>query len=983
MAIKKYFYPPAPPVGSETFSNDIVGFQTVTGGGLTNANFEFTNNVKDKNNRSFDTGVFSLPQNLEILNITSIEETKSIIQKNFKIYPNFDLTQITSFCTYGSLQKRLSSSVIGIINKFPAAIISEEYIFGSITADTAFNAIYDELEDVTNFDMNTNAFRNPFNIDYTVNAARTVETAPMPISKYRDLTNNYGSYAFYTNDFSEEYQIITFTPSDQFQDDIVNFTVKGNPFSGNTGHTKTIMIKPNNLTVENVFNLEFDDIEKFLLNRNVAPKYTAVFKYSEVGSDGKNKNFVKKINWPLFDQWNLDIKTNNFENYLQRISDIGKILDQEKTNLISRFLTTNAFKEFDTSDKKMEKLLQIYGRSFDEIKKFVDSLSHMTSVNYNIGNDIPSQLLTNLAQTLGINSDISPITDEKFLNSVFSTSNKKIYTGKSKDDSPAELNYQYFRNVILNSAYMFKSKGTRQSLEYIMRFIGAPDALVELNEIIYVADGKIRMDEFDEKYASISGGANYIETPVFNPNNTFSIQGVIYTGYTTSGVLVFNNNVRQDYGVDINGFPKSPRLTDNNFYQKGAGWFEKNPKHRSPEVIDEQNSSFDPRNLSIKTKLQPFTFGQEYMDKFRKLDFMGGMGYTLTRVSDNKKSWSSDNVGNRTSKENFNGVNYSVNNDKLVINSKNIELYANVGQGITYDIWELSVKNGYPIPNSALTAPYPTPGNIDWTTINPKPKEKTFFEFAQSYYNNFINVRNRQTIFDGKTGGYPTLQSVFWRYLQSEETVGLPTNKFTYQKLIDYTLGLGDYWQRLLEQVVPATTLWLTGQKLDNSIFHRQKVVWRRQRGCIFIPVDCIPCEYNGQPFVYDCIDQTLKCELPSASPAGILGNILNNVLNGSGYTQSQCDLNSIISTWFVDCRIGNQSLVQEQFYVGYGYNDFPTNTQVINAINDKLQTLYNYGLNYFFSGNVLTISNSTCYDDFTNKTLSLNIGINIQINCS
>lgn len=983
MATKKYFYPPAPPVGSETFSDDLVGFQTVAGGGLTNANFEFTNNVKDKNNRSFDTGVFSSPQNLETLNITDIEETKSIIQKNFKIYPNFDLTQLTSFCTYGSLQKRLSSSVIGIINKFPAALITEEYIFGTITAQTAFNAFYDPLEDVTNFDMNTTAFRNPFNIDYTVNAARTIETAPLPISKYRDLTNTYSNYAFYTNDFVEEYQIITFTPSEQLQGDVVNITVKGDPFSGATAHTKTILIKPNNQTVENIFNLEFDDVEKFLLNRNIEPKYTAVFKYSETGGDGKIKNFVKKINWPLIDQWNLDISTTNFENYLQKLSEIGKIIDQQKTNLISRFLTTNSFKEFDTSDKKMEKILQIYGRSFDEIKKFVDSLSHMTSVNYNVGNDIPSQLLTNLAQTLGINSDISPITNENFLDSVFSSSSKKIYTGKSKDDSPTELNYQYFRNVILNSAYMFKSKGTRQSLEYIMRFIGAPEALVEFNEVIYVADGKIRMDEFEEKYAQISGGTIYLENPLPNPNDVFSIQGVLYTGYTSEGVLNFNSNTREDYGIDKDGYPTSPRPTENTFYQKGSGWFEKSPKHRSPEVIDEENSSLDPRNLSLKTKLQPFTFGQEYMNKFRNPDFMGGMGYTLTKINDNKKSWANNTVGNRTSKENFNGVNYNVTDDKLVINSKNIELYANVGQGITYDIWELSVKNGYPIPNSALTAPYPTPGNIDWTTINPKPKEKTFFEFAQSFYNNFINVRNRQTIFDGKTGGYPTLQSVFWRYLQSEETVGLPTNKFTYQKLIDYTLGLGDYWQRLLEQVVPSTTLWLTGQKLDNSIFHRQKFVWRRQRGCVFIPVECVPCEYNGQPFVYDCIDQTLKCQLQNQSPSGILANILNKILTVSGYTQSQCDLNSIVSTWYIDCRLDNQILVQEQFYVGYGYNDFPTNTQVINEINQKLQALHNYGLNYFFSGNVLTISNSTCYDDFTNKILSLNIGINIQINCS
>ena len=44
-----------------------------------------------------------------------------------------------------------------------------------------------------------------------------------------------------------------------------------------------------------------------------------------------------------------------------------------------------------------------------------------------------------------------------------------------------------------------------------------------------------------------------------------------------------------------------------------------------------------------------------------------------------------------------------------------------------------------------------------------------------------INARNRQYISDGKTGGYPTLQSIWWKYIESEQTVGLPNNKYTYQ----------------------------------------------------------------------------------------------------------------------------------------------------------------------------------------------------------
>ena len=397
-----------------------------------------------------------------------------------------------------------------------------------------------------------------------------------------------------------------------------------------------------------------------------------------------------------------------------------------------------------------------------------------------------------------------------------------------------------------------------------------------------------------------------------------------------------------------------------------------------------ENSELNQNIPSVVTKLKPYSFGQEYLDRYQSFPGMD-QGYTITKVIDNQKSWPADSVGSRKNNLNFGGVDYKVADDRLVINSKNIEMNVNIGQALTYDVWEMSVKYNYPIPNSGLTSPYPYPGAIDWTFVNPKPKEKTFFEFAQTFYNNLINVRNRQTINDGKTGGYPALQSIYWRYLQSESTVGIPSNEYTYQKMIDFTLGLGDHWQRLLEQVVPATTLWLTGTKYENSIFHRQKFVWRRQRGCAFVPVPCIPCEYKGQIFGYDCIDQTLKCTVgdkeTNISPNKILANVVQSLINNNGYSTSNCDVNSLVTTWYIDCRLDNQILVQESFFTGYG-PQFPTTSQITTAINEKLETLYQYGLNYYFAGNTLIVSNSTCYDDFTNKTLYLNIGIDVQINC-
>jgi hypothetical protein len=76
MAIKKFICPPTPASGSGTFSDDLVGFQLVQGGGLTQGNFQFTNAVTEKVDRTFYTGVFSDPINLENLGIVTVEQSK-------------------------------------------------------------------------------------------------------------------------------------------------------------------------------------------------------------------------------------------------------------------------------------------------------------------------------------------------------------------------------------------------------------------------------------------------------------------------------------------------------------------------------------------------------------------------------------------------------------------------------------------------------------------------------------------------------------------------------------------------------------------------------------------------------------------------------------------------------------------------------------------------------------------------------------------
>jgi hypothetical protein len=197
-----------------------------------------------------------------------------------------------------------------------------------------------------------------------------------------------------------------------------------------------LIIKPNNLVTEQIFSDSFDEVEDYLLNRKSIQLYTSNFKYPDYDSDGNFVMFNERATWRLDVYWNLDITSQNFDNYLTKIQNIAESLDTYKTNLINRFLITGSFIEFDTPDQKIEKILQIYGRSFDEVKKFIDALAFMNSVNYKVGNDIPSQLLSNLAQTLGMNTNISPITNENFLTSVFNPNATQTFPGQSRPDTP-------------------------------------------------------------------------------------------------------------------------------------------------------------------------------------------------------------------------------------------------------------------------------------------------------------------------------------------------------------------------------------------------------------------------------------------------------------------------------------------------------------------------------------------------------------------
>jgi hypothetical protein len=447
-----------------------------------------------------------------------------------------------------------------------------------------------------------------------------------------------------------------------------------------------------------------------------------------------------------------------------------------------------------------------------------------------------------------------------------------------------------------------------------------------------------------------------------------------------------------DYPVDDFGFPKSPYNgpgPNSTFFQEGAGWYEQTPQHRSPSQLV-LNGNTVTGATSVQNQLQPFTYGQIYLDRYRQFPYMQE-GFKLRKVSDNVKSWVSSDDRLRVSTESGYNSYYFTDSEKLVLNVKNVDIFLNPGQGLAYDVWDQSNRYGYPIPESGFTADFLFPYGVDDTYIDPQPQTKTFFEFTQTFWQNMINTRNRLYSSDGKTSGYLTLQSIFWKYLQSEQTVGLPNNKYTYQKLIEYVDALGPYWMRLIENMVPATTIWNSGVRFENSIFHRQKFVYRRQRGCEIVPVPANPCFIITNIFDYDCTTEFteffiypwLNGDTDVSDFTSIFNNRINNFLSQSGLTINDCILNSINSQWYLRLKIGNDIIINQYFYQGYGVNDAPTTYLWRTTLIDNLYKLFQYGFTYTLNANKLTITNLGCVTANLQETVSLEACINLSINCS
>ena len=790
---KKYIVPSKAASGAQTFADNLVGTQLTDGTSqLTNTNFALDRVTVEKDSKDFKTAKFSDFLTLDTLKpVTNAPTTQdgysgsTSTKEKIKFKGGIDDANKS---LYGSLNSRIFVSITKIIQKFPAALYADSNNPISVTNNTATNISYNTVSNITTFKIEKVTLNNPFGIIFEKPNSSIIPDSTNPIR------NLFSSYKNYILDYSgNTYNVISYSEPSDSNYNIATFKILGKPFTGTTT-SDNFLLRPNNGIVEEFFN-GLDDLESILLNRESNPIYTASFKVPRDSTNGEVTELIPiNYSWPLSkDKWNLQITGLDYSQYVDGVSSMAPEIDDYKSNLIVRFLTAPQLFEFDTDDQKAQSIFQLYGQSFDRVKKYIDNIAFMRNVSYDGINNLPDLLLKNLANNLGFNT--VNLFDETSLDDLLYTRHDTQYDGVSIGKTLIESEHEFYRRLLNNLSFIYKSKGTKDSLVFFLKFLGAPEPLIKIEEFVYdVSTIPLAENYNDDLYNLIQGS-----------KVDFVITGYTGTTYLTGLTTGTTSLTRDEYPIDQVGLPrKISNLSDDIFFQKGSGWYDITLDHRSPDIIDIENSTLTGRIKNVKTIPAPYTYGEDYFNYFRTfpgLDY----GFNIqSKMVDNKGDV--DNV-------------YS----DYVLNRKNINVYLSPSQGIEYDIWKKSRTL-----------------NLSFGTLTPQTG-KTFAEFTNQILSELLTNSNTMKY----RKNYFNLEHVLSDYITNLSGTTTGYTPYNFSTILEFIHKMSPYWVQVIDQFIPGTTLWTGGNLIKNNLFGRSKYKYQKQRYGFYSTVSYTGLTYN------------------------------------------------------------------------------------------------------------------------------------------
>ncbi len=492
------------------------------------SNFLFTDNTRFGAKYRNNTGEWSDPYTQEILGNkidTTVNDTSILDESN----------DIRDYAYYGSAVELVRASVENIIKWFPGRFWSENSYISRLNSegdgwDYLSKIITDGHHNYavqwTDEESECKIFvvKNPFTIDFyntnIVLGKYDNDLRNMPLS-FKRYELNGGAirtwdvwikpYADCDYDYTIKYDI-TFTYED------------GNEIK--TGHlygvviektvvwctnVEDLVVQPTQSVIDEYFS-NLDGFEAKLLNRRNNPIYTTkLITPIPYGNNDPNYLYIERsYSWP-HDGYCISVDTIGFENYFNSIYNLATTMDELWCDNLWRNMTHEAITNFDWTytreyedgeeeenilgGTRMEGILRIWGRTFDDIKRYIDSIGLKNCITYEAGEqNLANAELSDKCELLGwevystkLNKDDNIFLDNDFINNYVTKLNQNERWG----DTQATVSYEkwfdsrnveavsqntvdinFMKKLALSSSEIFRTKGTKQAIEMVFGMFG-------------------------------------------------------------------------------------------------------------------------------------------------------------------------------------------------------------------------------------------------------------------------------------------------------------------------------------------------------------------------------------------------------------------------------------------------------------------------------------------------------------------------------
>ena len=386
---------------------------------------------------------------------------------------NIKKEEPTSYVYFGSFYTKVAASINNIINNYPYALLSYRENTGSSIVNYVNN-----YNSTSSFSIPSSALTNQGFIVYASGYTRSYSSTT-DINLFTDFAQ-FEIELSSTTLHQSTYEIINYTYD--YTNSLLNFVINGYLFSASTSaSTYPVYIRPSKRRFYEYKN-SISDLEYQLL-------FEQTFLVPNPDTDTfERRDFI----WPTeIDGFNPDTYGTSYNNYISSILSASTYVDDIKTNWMVRTMVPENYLELDNDGMIYRKMINVYADEFDKIKKYVDNLAYSYSVNYQNEESVPDKFIYRLSRMLGW-EPINEFTDSDIFDYLaFEDSNG--YTHQM-------YNNDLWKRILISINWLYKKKGTRDSLQFIFKLMGAPDCLIHFNEFVY---------KINQSYSGVTEGINF------------------------------------------------------------------------------------------------------------------------------------------------------------------------------------------------------------------------------------------------------------------------------------------------------------------------------------------------------------------------------------------------------------------------------------------------------------------------------------------